>query len=238
MPQDARKKPPRRFVRKSKAVRQEEIIAATMALIGKYGVQGTTVSRIAHAAGIARGALYQHFPNREAVLEVALDAWREQSSAWMSRPAGAAPEGTRARQDASVPEDIPVPHDIPVSEQLLRMGKAHSDWAVSPDNTFVRPFFQLIASNRESSLTTSIIRRQQDDFQRLLDLVEEGKREGSIGPEVESGDVAWSLLLHAWGEDIARLIGVDRFITEGASTRILERLVTSYAAGEHQSATG
>jgi AcrR family transcriptional regulator len=232
MPQHARKKPPRRFVRKTKAVRQEEIIAATMTLIGKYGVQGTTVSRIAQAAGIARGALYQHFPNREAVLEAALDAWREQSSAWMGRPEGTTPESTRARQDTSVPQDIPMP------EQLLRMGKAHSDWAVSPDNTFVRPFFQLIASNRESSLTTSIIKRQQDDFQHLLNLVEEGKREGSIGPEVESGDVAWSLLLHAWGEDIARLIGVDRFITEGASTRILERLVTSYAAGERRSAAG
>jgi AcrR family transcriptional regulator len=242
MPQDARKKPPRRFVRKTKAVRQEEIIAATMALIGKYGVQGTTVSRIAQAVGIARGALYQHFPNREAVLEAALDAWREQSSAWMSRPdvavpagagpAGAAPEGVPMRPDTSASEDIPV------LEQLLRMGKAHSDWAVSPDNTFVRPFFQLIASNRESSLTTSIIKRQQDDFQRLVDLAEAGKREGSIGPEVESGDVAWSLLLHAWGEDIARLIGVDRFITEGASTRILERLLTSYAAEERRTAAG
>ena len=232
MPQDAPKKPPRRFVRKTKAVRQEEIIAAAMTLIGKYGVQGTTVSRIAQAAGIARGALYQHFPNREAVLEAALDAWREQSSAWMSRPDGAAPESIPAPQDAFTPTDIPVP------EQLLRMGRAHSDWAVSPDNTFVRPFFQLIASNRESTLTTSIIKRQQDDFQRLLDLVEEGKREGSIAPDVESGDIAWSLLLHAWGEDIARLIGVDRFITDGASTRILERLVAGYAAGERRSVTG
>ena len=198
-----------RIVRKAKAVRQKEIVVATIGLIGRYGVQGTTVSCIAQAAGIARGALYQHFPNREAVLEAALDAWREQSSAWMSRP-----------DDAHAPD------------RLLAMGRAHSEWAISPDNTFVRPFFQLIASNRESSLTTSIIERQQEDFQRLVDLVEEGKREGSIELEVESGDVAWALLLHAWGEDIARLIGVDKFITEGASTRILERLVAGYAAGE------
>jgi AcrR family transcriptional regulator len=203
---------PRRFVRKTKTARQQEIVTATMTLIGRYGVQGTTVSRIAQAVGIARGALYQHFPNREAVLEAALDAWREQSSAWMARP-----------DDAHAPD------------RLLAMGRAHSEWAVSPDNTFVRPFFQLIASNRESSLTTSIIERQQDDFQRLVTLVEEGKREGTIGPEVESGDVAWSLLLHAWGEDIARLIGVDKFITEGASTRILERLVASYATVERPS---
>ncbi len=209
MPRTEQKKPVKKFTRKTKAVRQEEIVAAAMTLIGRYGVQGTTVSRIAQACGIARGALYQHFPNREAVLEAALDAWREQSSAWMS---GAA--------------------DAPVPERLLAMGEAHSGWAVSPDNTFVRPFFQLIASNRESSLTRSIIERQQDDFRRLLDLVEEGKREGSIAPDIESGDVAWSLLLHAWGEDIARLIGVDDFITGGASARILERLVAGYSTRE------
>ena len=218
MPRASHRKPAGRFVRKTKPERQQEIIAATMMLIGKHGVQGTTVSRIAQAAGIARGALYQHFPNREAVLEAALDAWREQSSAWMSRPEPAPPE------------------NVAVPEQLLSMGRAHSAWAVSENNTFVRPFFQLIASNRESSLTRSIIDRQQDDFQRLVELVEEGKREGSVQTGVESGDVAWSLLLHAWGEDIARLIGVDRFITEGASTRILERLVTSYAAGDPASA--
>ena len=215
MPRATRKTPAGRFVRKTTAERQQEIIAATMMLIGKHGVQGTTVSRIAQAAGIARGALYQHFPNREAVLEAALDAWREQSSAWMTPPA-----------------------HLRVPEQLLTMGRAHSEWAMSPDNTFVRPFFQLIASNRESSLTTSIIERQQDDFRRLVDLVEEGKREGSIGPDIESGDVAWSLLLHAWGEDIARLIGVERFITEGASSRILEHLLTSYVAGEAGASPG
>ena len=215
MPRASHGKPVGRFVRKTKAERQREIIAATMMLIGKHGVQGTTVSRIAQAAGIARGALYQHFPNREAVLEAALDAWREQSSAWMAQRGAA-----------------------PVGEQLRGMGRAHSEWALSGDNTFVRPFFQLIASNRESNLTRSIIERQQDDFRHLVDLVEEGKRDGSIGPEVESGDVAWSLLLHAWGEDIARLIGVERFITGGASTRILERLLTSYAAGERPGAAG
>jgi AcrR family transcriptional regulator len=53
-----------KFVRKTKAERQREIVDVTVKLLGKYGVEGTTVSRIAAAAGIARGALYQHFPNR------------------------------------------------------------------------------------------------------------------------------------------------------------------------------
>lgn len=215
MPRSADPKRVKKYVRKTKAERRREIIQATVDLIGKYGVQGTTVSRIAQAAGIARGALYQHFPNREAVLEAALDAWREQSSAWMTRPAA---------------DDV--------AARLLKMGEAHSAWAVSADNTFVRPFFQLIAAERESSLTRAILRRQQEDLGYLIALVEEGKKQGSISPEVDSSDVAWSLLLHAWGEDIARLMGVEEFITAGTSTRILARLLGTFAAGPLSGCTG
>jgi hypothetical protein len=61
-------------------------------------------------------------------------------------------------------------------------------------------------------------------------LVEEGKRRGDITSEARSGDIAWTLLLHAWGEDIARLLGIDHYIAEGASERILERALESYKA--------
>lgn len=200
-------KPRRKLVRKNKLVRQREIVDAAVHLMGEYGVRGTTVSRIAVAVGIARGTLYQHFPNREAVLEAALAQWGERTSAWLKR---------------SSKSEIP--------ERLLDIGAAHSAWSLSEYNTFVRPFFQLISSNREGRLTESIVKRQQEDFRYLVELVEEGKRQGSIVSDAESGDIAWTLLLHAWGEDIARLLGVERFITEGASARILKRAVESYTA--------
>jgi AcrR family transcriptional regulator len=207
MPKTTRQKHGKKFVRKTKAERQREIVEATIHLLGKYGVQGTTVSRIAAAVGIARGALYQHFPNREAVLEAALAAMGERSSHWIVQSSG---------------PDVPA--------RLLDMGEAHSSWSSSEYNTFVRPFFQLVATNRETMLTKRIIDRQQEDFRYLVGRVEAGKQEGSIRTDVESGDVAWSLLLHAWGEDIARLMGIDQFITEGASNRILRRLMATYAA--------
>jgi AcrR family transcriptional regulator len=205
MPESTRQKRGEKFIRKTKAERQREIVEATVHLLGRYGVQGTTVSRIAAAAGIARGALYQHFPNREAVLEAALAAMGERSSQWIVQSSG---------------PDVPA--------RLLNMGEVHSSWSSSEYSRFVRPFFQLIASNRETVLTTRIVERQQEDFRYLVELVEEGKRQGSITADVDSGDIAWSMLLHAWGEDIARLMGVDQFITEGVSMRILRRLVATY----------
>jgi AcrR family transcriptional regulator len=208
MSKNVSQKHTKKFTRKTKAERQREIVEATVQLVGEYGVQGTTVSRIAAAVGIARGALYQHFPNREAVLEAALAAWGERSSAWIAQ---------------SSARDVPT--------RLLGMGEAHSSWALSEYNTFVRPFYQLVASNRETRLASLIAERQQQDFRYLVELVEEGKRQGSISGDVDSGDIAWSLLLHAWGEDIARLMGVDQFITEGASNRILRRLMATYTVG-------
>lgn len=202
-------KPRRKQIRKSKQVRQREIVEAAVRVMGQYGVRGTTVTRIASAAGISRGALYQHFPNREAALEAALAYWGERSSAWLNGP----PEA-----------------DVPT--QLEAIGDAHSEWALSEYSTFVRPFFQLIASNRQGRLTQFIVQRQQQDYRSLVQLVDEGKREGTIRDDADSRDVAWTLLLHAWGEDIARLMGVDQFITEGASKRILKRALDSYRTTE------
>jgi AcrR family transcriptional regulator len=192
-------------VRKTKAERQREIVDVTIQLLGKHGVQGTTVSRIAAAAGIARGALYQHFPNREALLQAAIAAMGERSSRWILEPTG-----------------------MDVAERLLNIGRTHSSWSLSEYNTFVRPFFQLLTSDKETALARSIVDKHDEDFGYIVELVDEGKREGTIRADADSGDVAWSLLLHAWGEDIARLMGIDRFITDGASDRILRRLLATY----------
>jgi hypothetical protein len=58
---------------------------------------------------------------------------------------------------------------------LRQIGEAHSAWALSEFNTFVRPFFQLIASNRPGPLTEWMVDRTQHEFRYLVELVEKGK---------------------------------------------------------------
>ena len=192
-------------VRKTKDQRRREIVHATVQLLGRHGVQGTTVSRIASEVGLTKGALYQHFPNLEAVLSAALEAMDERSSAWIAQSSGS---------------------DVP--QRLIAMSRAHSSWASSEFNTFVRPFFQLITSDRESSLTAQIVGRQQRDLGILTERAREGKREGSIKQEVDPEEIAWALQMLAWAEDIAMLIGLDDFVAKGMSTRILHRLMSTY----------
>jgi AcrR family transcriptional regulator len=192
-------------VRKTKDKRRDEIVQATVRLLGDYGVQGTTVSRIASAVGLTKGAIYQHFPNLEAVLAAALEAMDERSSAWIAQSSG---------------PDVP--------QRLVAMSQAHSSWASSEYNTFVRPFFQLITAERESNLATQIVDRQQRDLRLLVARAEEGQRQGSISREVDPEEIAWTLQLLAWADDIAMLMGLDDFAGKGMSTRILRRLMDTY----------
>jgi AcrR family transcriptional regulator len=49
------------------------IIGAAKALFGEQGFSATTMDGIAAASGVAKGAVYHHFPNKEAVFEAVLD---------------------------------------------------------------------------------------------------------------------------------------------------------------------
>jgi AcrR family transcriptional regulator len=48
------------------------IIGAATALFGDKGFAATTIDEIAAAADVAKGAVYHHFPNKEAVFEAVL----------------------------------------------------------------------------------------------------------------------------------------------------------------------
>lgn len=55
--------------------RRERILDACAALLLKYGYDKTTVADIAHEARISKGAIYLHFPSKEAMAEALV--WRE-----------------------------------------------------------------------------------------------------------------------------------------------------------------
>ncbi len=208
-------RPRKKRVRKSKAVRRSEITEATLALIGKYGLQGTSVSRISEAVGLSKGALYRHFPSRDAVIAAVIGLMRERASSWL---------GQSSSTDAV--------------QYLTELGDRHADWAADQFETFVHPMFELLAAGPQEDLTAELTARQLEVFQLFVDVVDEGKRQGRIRADVESGDVAWGMLMFAWAEDYARLLGVEQCITGGASTRNLKRLLASFATEPGEDVSG
>jgi hypothetical protein len=62
-------------------------------------------------------------------------------------------------------------------------------------------------------------------------VVEEGKRQGSIRPDVDSLQVGWMIAGWAWTESISHLIGAAEFWNAQRSTQMLEWLLRGIAGG-------
>lgn len=206
---------PKKRVRKSKAQRQKEIVEVTLRLIPKYGLRGTTVSRIAGAAGLSRGALYQHFANREAVLFAAMELMAQRVWRWITGASG--PDGYH---------------------QLIDVAARHAPFAASEFNTFVRPNLELMATSARGNVSKYVHARQVKTLQAFLDIVAKGKQDGSIRGDIESDDIAWALLTFAWAEDLARVMGLEEYIDSGASMRNLRRTLAGFAAVDEPECDG
>jgi AcrR family transcriptional regulator len=46
-----------------------QILGAAVSLVGREGVSGLTIERVAGEAGLSKGGVFYHFPNKEALIE-------------------------------------------------------------------------------------------------------------------------------------------------------------------------
>jgi AcrR family transcriptional regulator len=71
---------------------RRRLVATGRALFGARGYEGTSIEAIFEAAGISRGALYHHFPTKEALFDAVLDHVMGEIAAASARAAQAAPD--------------------------------------------------------------------------------------------------------------------------------------------------
>ena len=62
-------------------------------------------------------------------------------------------------------------------------------------------------------------------LQRFIDIVEDGKRQGTIREDADAKVVGWSIMGLGWTKDFALLEGLDEFITDGTADTILESIL-------------
>ena len=96
---------------------KERILLASLELFAQYGYDAASVSRIAEAVGLTKGALYRHFEDKAAILRAILARMEADDAAFAGRfalPTGEAPDssveratsdGTRDSSTARAPSD-------------------------------------------------------------------------------------------------------------------------------------
>jgi AcrR family transcriptional regulator len=182
--------------------RKDQVADVTVGLIAKYGVQATTISRIAEGAALSEAGLYRHFGSRHEILLAALDFVYDRISEFF----------------------ISSSHD-PVPERLLSIGNRHSKLIGSGKGTFLHAFFEFVATPPELGLRDEMAARQSKVIEALANLIQEGKAQGSIKPDVNASLVAWELHGIYWSEDITHLMGLSHYIADGLSKALLVQVI-------------
>jgi AcrR family transcriptional regulator len=198
---------PARRGRWTKAERRAQVAAVTLDLIAREGVHGVTLGRIAEAAGIAAPSLYNHFSGRKEILGAATDLLLERVLAWLD--------------SSSNPNML---------ERLREIGGSMHEARISPDHDWViTPLFELAVAARGEGLVEQMRTNQLRVLQRFIDMVEQGKKQGSIREDTDPRVVGWSLMGLGWAKDFAVLQGIEQFIVEGTADQILENVLERIA---------
>jgi TetR/AcrR family transcriptional regulator len=199
--------------RMSGEARKRQIVDVTVGLVAKYGVPGTTMSRIAEAAGISKAAVYEQFKSRHEVLLAALDA----VFACIFEINGS----------GSHPNAI---------ERLREVGRYNTQLLTTQTTPYVYALLEFIAAPPEAGLRNEIGLRQRAAAHDLAQVVEDGKRQGLINPGVDSEHVAWMMAGWAWTEGISHLIGAADFWDPKHSADMLDTLLQGILTTEHETA--
>lgn len=188
--------------------RKHQVVQVALRTIGKYGVHGATISRIAKGAGITTAALYTHFENREAILLAALDAVYEQIL-----------DCHRTAQSVDAVERI---REICGNyEKLVTTGgtSGHAHY-----------FLEFVAGGSQRVLREAVQKKEAVVTAAWVQLVDEGKRQGSIAKDVDSEEVALLIGGWAWSGNVALLMGHRAAWHPKLSSRQLERLLEDVAS--------
>ena len=196
----------RKRIRVTGAERQKQTAEITLKLVARYGVHGATISRIAAGVGLSRAALYKFFPNREAMLTAALDLMVERVPKWIDQSSGS-----------------------DVYEHIMDMGRRHGTILAAEFEDFIHPWFQFAAASGSGNMTEEMRDRHLAFIRDFAELVEEGKRDGSIRADLDTGVLAWSLMMWGWAEDVARLVGLKEVIDSGTSVEVFKRMLGDIA---------
>ena len=150
--------------RKTKTeIRREQIAQAALDIVGRHGLRGLNVARVAKAVGMVGSGLYRHYPGKDGVLDTVLDliAARMEKNVAHARSSGGSAldqlHGLLARHVDLVRRNSAIPHVV-FSEELLHSRAAHR-----------RRMFGIV----------------RDYLRQVEGLIREGQREGHIRPGVD-----------------------------------------------------
>jgi TetR/AcrR family transcriptional regulator, fatty acid metabolism regulator protein len=180
---------------------------AVVKVVSEHGLQGATTARIARAAGVGPGTLYRHFSSRSEMFIAALEeVYQEIMAPWFEVSSDDALEKIRA------------------------VAERHSATMASGSGGFAVPWVEFIAGAPQVGLREAVADTQRRAYKIVESVIDEGKAQGRIRADVDTKQMSYEFLCYAWGENLSVLMGLNEFLGQGHSTRMLQRVLDASAA--------
>ena len=187
--------------------RKTQIVDVVLRLVHEHGVQGTTTARIARAAGVTEPTLYQYFGSRRDMLLAALDLVFERAT-----------------------EVVESSHEGDAVERLRNIGEYHTRETKAKQLRFVDPMFEFVVAPAEEGLRERVRSGNLAIIEALAAIIEEGKAQGRVRPEIDARRVAWRVMGFYWLEDVSFLMDLDEVVSEGVSRDVFEAILADISA--------
>lgn len=198
-----------RRTKEDAAKTRAHILDTALRLFGELGYAGASLSKIASAAKVTKGAIYWHFESKvdlyeQLIYEKSRHSFNELHGILSSR-------GKAANK---------------LKNYLIR------SFELLVEDQGFRALQQVIIFKTEQlpELDTQI-EQQKNDMRLLLDhlteVIEEGKQDGSIQPGIQSYDLAWEMLAFHNGVSNTWLLFPDSFPLDAKASQIVNRFFQS-----------
>jgi AcrR family transcriptional regulator len=188
--------------RPSGADRKQQIIDVTRELVAKYGIQGTSLARIAEAVGVTDAALYKHFPSKDDMLLAAYDSMAERVYRWIGSF-----------------------DDLTAYERIQKLGESHAELFSKDLIGFNGPMFQFNVWLPDDRIREHVGRTHQAFVDALVVILEEGKRDGTVRQDADAEFIVSELYAWIWWEDLSYLRGLDPVSIKRRSAEMFGRIL-------------
>ena len=187
--------------------RKAQIIDVVLRIVHEHGVEGTTTARIARAAGVTEPTLYQYFGSRRDMLLAALELVFERAT-----------------------EVVEFSQEGDAVERLRNIGEYHTRETKAKELRFVDPMFEFVVAPSGEGLRDAVRAGNLAIHGALAAIVEEGKSQGRIRPDVDAKRVAWRVMGFYWFEDVSGLMDLEAVVSDGLSQDMFEAILADITA--------
>ncbi len=189
------------------SIRRRQIAEATIRVVARTGVRGASTAKIAEEVGVSEATLYRHFASREEMILAAVDAWFD---------------GIRAFVEAS--------EDPNAVQWLMNVMHAHLRHFGSHDPDLSRVFLEFAAAEPGEGVADHMYRRQAEAHERLVKIVEAGRRQGRIRADVDPDQATWQLVTVLWADQLLRALNPDYSVDSERTSQLFQQVIRSITA--------